>query len=115
MAGLSFLHKLATVALALTSAYAQSSTPTQSWTPGPTCSAGLSNIANNPSDLGGLYTDPKYSALWNIECAQGSTSSYYGTSSTNGQGIYACFKNCEKRIGCTGFSFTSSGTQTSRP
>ncbi|KAI7225406.1 hypothetical protein KC330_g9130 [Hortaea werneckii] len=38
-----------------------SSTPSQCWNPTPTCSAGLSNIANNPSDLGGRYYDPAYS------------------------------------------------------
>ncbi|KAI7222693.1 putative ferulic acid esterase [Hortaea werneckii] len=64
-----------------------SSTPSQCWNPTPTCSAGLSNIANNPSDLGGRYYDPAYSALWNVQCAQGSSNTaYFGSWTTNGQG-----------------------------
>ncbi|RMX99437.1 hypothetical protein D0868_09541 [Hortaea werneckii] len=89
-----------------------SSTPSQCWNPTPTCSAGLSNIANNPSDLGGRYYDPAYSALWNVQCAQGSSNTaYFGSWTTNGQGIYACWKGCEKRIGCTAISFDSTGYQ----
>ncbi|KAI7159869.1 putative ferulic acid esterase [Hortaea werneckii] len=93
-----------------------SSTPSQCWNPTPTCSAGLSNIANNPSDLGGRYYDPAYSALWNVQCAQGSSNTaYFGSWTTNGQGIYACWKGCEKRIGCTAISFDSTGYQQTSP
>lgn len=89
-----------------------SSTPSQCWNPTPTCSAGLSNNANNPSDLGGRYYDPAYGALWNVQCAQGSSNTaYFGSWSTNGQGIYACWKGCEKRIGCTAISFDSTNYQ----
>ncbi|KAI6823474.1 hypothetical protein KC340_g11758 [Hortaea werneckii] len=93
-----------------------SSTPSQCWNPTPTCSAGLSNIANNPSDLGGRYYDPAYGALWNVQCAQGSSNTaYFGSWTTNGQGIYACWKGCEKRIGCTAISFDSTGYQQTSP
>lgn len=89
-----------------------SSAPSQCWNPTPTCSAGLSNIANNPSDLGGRYYDPAYSALWNVQCAQGSSNTaYFGSWTTNGQGIYGCWKGCQKRIGCTAISFDSTGFQ----
>ncbi|RMZ22213.1 hypothetical protein D0859_13773 [Hortaea werneckii] len=93
-----------------------SSIPSQCWNPTPTCSAGLSNIANNQSDLGGRYYDPAYNALWNVQCAQGSSNTaYFGSWSTNGQGIYACWKGCEKRIGCTAISFDSTGYQQTSP
>ncbi|KAI7320186.1 putative ferulic acid esterase, partial [Hortaea werneckii] len=93
-----------------------SSAPSQCWNPTPTCSAGLSNIANNPSDLGGRYYDPAYSALWNVQCAQGSSNTaYFGSWTTNGQGIYGCWKGCQKRIGCTAISFDSTGFQQTSP
>ncbi|RMY81063.1 hypothetical protein D0864_08427 [Hortaea werneckii] len=93
-----------------------SSTPSQCWNPTPTCSAGLSNNANNPSDLGGRYYDPAYGALWNVQCAQGSSNTaYFGSWSTNGQGIHACWKGCEKRIGCTAISFDSTNYQQTSP
>ncbi|KAI7493155.1 carbohydrate esterase family 1 protein, partial [Hortaea werneckii] len=76
----------------------------------------LSNIANNPSDLGGRYYDPAYGVLWNVQCAQGSSNTaYFGSWSTNGQGIYACWKGCEKRIGCTAISFDSTNYQQTGP
>ncbi|RMX78120.1 hypothetical protein D0869_09335 [Hortaea werneckii] len=84
-----------------------SSAPSQCWNPTPTCSAGLSNIANNPSDLGGRYYDPAYSALWNVQCAQGSSNTaYFGSWTTNGQGIYGCWKGCPTVGGgrCDGYS-----------
>lgn len=109
MARSSFWYKLAATAVAATAGggagvYAQTSTPTQSWTPAATCSSGLPT----PSSLGGTYTD-NFGALWNVECAQDNTGAVYDPAEgTNGQGMYACFRGCNSRPGCTAFSYIGS-------
>lgn len=89
-------------------AIAQQSTPTQTWTPAPTCSNGLAN----PAAQNGTYVD-KYGASYTVQCAQDSTGFVYDMNGpTNGQGVYACFKGCDQRPGCTAFAYI--GTVTSK-
>lgn len=58
---------------------------------------------------GGQYTD-KYGAIWSVNCGQDNTGTTYDQAATNGQGVYACFKACDERPTCTGFSFAGSVT-----
>lgn len=62
------------------------------WSPAASCGSG------------GQYTDP-YGAVWNVNCGQDNTGAVYDQGATTGQGIYACFKACDERPTCTGFSF----------
>lgn len=86
----------------------QTVTPTGTWKPGPTCSAGGDPNANNGLGGGG-YLD-KFGGLWDVRCANtlpnGVPVALSGTSTTNGQGWYGCSKACAKRPGCTAFQFT---------
>ncbi|KAK5175346.1 uncharacterized protein LTR77_000485 [Saxophila tyrrhenica] len=81
-------------------AYAQS-TPTQTWTPGSTCTQGLPT----PSASDGTFID-SFGANWAVQCGQDdSYSSYDPAQGTNGHGIYSCFRGCDNRPGCIGFTF----------
>ncbi|KAM0700239.1 hypothetical protein Q7P35_011959 [Cladosporium inversicolor] len=93
----------------------QTVTPTGTWKPGPTCSAG-GDVNANGGLGGGGYVD-KFGGLWDARCANslpnGVPVALSGTSTTNGQGWYGCSKACAKRPGCTAFQFTpnyASGT-----
>lgn len=112
MARHSFWRIATFIAISATVAYAQVTTtattastvtPTQTWTPAATCSNGLPT----PASLGGTYND-RYGALWNVECAQDNTGVAYDVKGTNSQGVYACFQGCDKRPGCTAWSFIGS-------
>lgn len=116
MASPKFSFRLLAIALSFMStttiALAQStSTYPQSWTPTAICSSGLPT----PTVQNGSFSDA-YSAVWNVQCGQDSTGIVYdGTEGTNGQGVTACFRGCDKRPGCTAFSFIeTAGTTESK-
>lgn len=95
----------------------QTVTPTGTWKPGPTCSAGGDVNANG--GLGGGGFVDKYGGLWDVRCANtlpnGVPVALSGSSTTNGQGWYGCSKACAKRPGCTAFSFTPNYGSTTVP
>lgn len=103
---------LALVLLAynLLPAWAQTSTPTNTWVPAPTCSAGSNDTAAN----GGRYTD-RFNNVWETRCGQAHTGPLGWSSLTNGQGYYGCVKGCARRPGCTAFTYVSSGAGQTSP
>ncbi|KXT01038.1 hypothetical protein AC578_4437 [Pseudocercospora eumusae] len=81
-------------------------TATQAWNFAPTCTAGLTPFNNG--DANGTFTDT-YGALWQMNCGQRNTKAFYNNNGgTNGRGISACFRGCDKRPGCVGFYFVGS-------
>ncbi|KAK6396992.1 hypothetical protein LTR65_007491 [Meristemomyces frigidus] len=102
----SFWRRLAALAVSATAVYAQTSTPSRTWTGGvATCTNGLAT----PSSPGGTYSD-NYGALWNVECGQDLTGAAYTNLGTNNQGIYSCFQNCDRLVGCTAFAYIGTVT-----
>ncbi|KAL1584283.1 hypothetical protein WHR41_06796 [Cladosporium halotolerans] len=91
-------------------AWAQTSTPTNTWVPAPTCSAGSNDTAAN----GGRYTD-RFNNVWETRCGQAHTGPLGWNSLTNGQGYYGCVKGCARRPGCTAFTYISSGSGQTSP
>lgn len=90
-------------------------TPTQTWTPAATCSAGSSYTGSGLG--GGVYEDPM-GTYWEFDCGMtysgtnyydvvGSTPTYVGT---NGNGVISCFWGCSNRIGCQSFIYTGTVT-----
>lgn len=57
--------------------------------------------------LNGLYEDNDY-ATWNVTCGYQSTSGYFESAGTVGQGIYHCFQGCNLRPQCNSFDFKGS-------
>lgn len=102
----SYLCKGAAIVLALAvSVNAQNAT--QAWGPAATCTAGLSPY--NPPDANGTFID-SYSATWQVNCGQRDQKVYGTNGGTNGRGISACFRGCDKRPGCTAFYYTGTVT-----
>jgi hypothetical protein len=72
--------------------------PTTPWSPNVTCSNGGSDPA------GGRYTD-RFGALWEVRCQNQLDIVSSEDTGTTGQGIYACWKGCNNRPGCSSFVF----------
>lgn len=120
----SFLRDAAVVALAFVSvANAQVTTTTttangispvatQAWVPNPTCVNGLAN----PSGNNGFYLDSK-GATWQINCGlrQSVISNVIGPYGGNDQGIYGCWKSCDRRPRCVAFYYLGSVTGNTNP
>jgi hypothetical protein len=106
----SFWARLAAVIVLLSLSFtASAQSPTQTWVPSATCTAGLANGATNPN---GTYTDI-YSAQYSIFCGQeNSQVTWDQNEGTNGRGAYGCFQGCDFRPSCIGWTYigTVSGT-----
>lgn len=72
--------------------------PTTPWSPSVSCSNG------GPDPAGGRYTD-RFGALWEVRCQNQLDIVSSENTGTSGQGIYACWKGCNNRPGCSSFVF----------
>lgn len=105
-AGLALVSLTTTILQA--SAQVPTVTPTGTWKPKPTCSAG-GDLSANGGTGGGAYTD-KYGGLWDVRCGQALSGTVVEANvGTSGQGWYGCAKGCAKRPGCTAFHFVMNG------
>ncbi|KXT11133.1 hypothetical protein AC579_4937 [Pseudocercospora musae] len=75
---------------------------TQQWNYNPTCTAGL--FPQDPNNLNGTIVDT-FGATWQVNCQQRSPGTYLPTVDTNGRGMSACFRGCDKVPGCVGFYY----------
>lgn len=86
-----------------TTALAAYTTASQTWSgPVATCI----NALPTPAGANGTYIDTQ-GAGYQVNCGQQNTLvAYYAAGQgTKNQGIYACFKSCNRRPGCIGFYF----------
>ena len=89
------------VSLSLSLGVSAQATPSQTWTPAPSCINGLPT----PSISAGTYIDG-YGANWAVYCGQDNTGTVYDAySDGDGEGVFGCFEGCDQRPGCTAFSF----------
>lgn len=78
---------------------------TQTWQPNPTCSAGYSGGTGQ----NGTFVD-EYGVTWLVYCQQWNTKAQYAQGGTNGRGVSACFRGCDKRPSCVAWYFSGSVT-----
>jgi hypothetical protein len=69
----------------------------------------ITSNCNSTGNGGGRFTD-SLGAIWEVKCASELTGYSFMDQATQGQGIYGCFKDCDNRPQCTGFSFAGSVT-----
>ena len=72
--------------------------PVSPWSPAISCANGGSDTA------GGRYTDT-YGAEWEVRCQNDLSGVSTESTGTEAQGIYACWKGCMRRPGCSAFVF----------
>jgi hypothetical protein len=72
--------------------------PVSPWNPAISCANGGSDTA------GGRYTDT-YGAEWEVRCQNDLSGVSTESTGTEAQGIYACWKGCMRRPGCSAFVF----------
>lgn len=84
---------------------------TKSWSyNSQSCLAGLS--AGAAGDANGTVVD-SFGATYQVNCGQrASTPDSFASPGTNGRGLSACFRSCDKTPGCVGFAYY--GTVTGR-